>query len=221
MLVDLVQGQLRKPGLLASGRRSDRVCGDPGDRKPGGGDQHLAHKLLPWFACLCVNLSKKCGAQATGAVGEGSSRRDCALDVAHGRHEGVRRGDKVCPLSQNLGVERTQVWGYLNGRTPARPGRRRSHVLDRARERSGRKSPPDLFRRALIVPLSARDRSARIIENGSCKPTLKPVARGDILNPIPSRPVRVMATAIVRVHRNSRNRRSALLGTTAATTVAL
>jgi hypothetical protein len=28
-------------------------------------------------------------------------------------------GDKVCPLlSQNLGVERTQVWRYRDGRTP-------------------------------------------------------------------------------------------------------
>ena len=86
-----------------------------------------------------------------------------------------------------------------------RPGRRRSH--GQARERNKRKSPPDLFRRALIVLLSTRDRSARIIENGSCKPALKPVARGEILNSVPSRPVHVMATAIVRVHRDCRNSR--------------
>ena len=79
--------------------------------------------------------------------------------------------------------------------------------LDRAPEQSKRKSPPDLFRRALIVLLSARGRSVRIIENGNCKPKLEPVARGDICHPIPSRPVRVMATAIVRVHWDSRNRR--------------
>ena len=84
---------------------------------------------------------------------------------------------------------------------------RRSHVLDRARERSKRKSPPGLFRRALIVLLSARDRSARITENGSCKPARLPIARGEILNPIPSGPMHVMATAIVRVHRRSRNSR--------------
>jgi hypothetical protein len=64
-----------------------------------------------------------------------------------------------------------------------------------------------VVRRALIVLLSARDRSARIIENGSCKLTLEPIARGDICHPIPGRPVRVMATAIVRIHRDSRNRR--------------
>jgi hypothetical protein len=36
-----------------------------------------------------------------------------------------------------------------------------SHVLDRARERSKRKSPPRLLRRALIVLLSARDLERR------------------------------------------------------------
>ena len=140
--------------------------------------------------------------------GEGSSRRDCAFDVPHDRYEGVRRGRQGLPLlSQNLGVERTQVGGISTVDRRSRPGRRRSQGLDRAPEQSKRKSPPDLFRRALIVLISARDRSARIIENGNCKPTLEPVARGDICHPIPSRPVRVMATAIVRVHWDSRNRR--------------
>jgi hypothetical protein len=136
------------------------------------------------------------------------SRRDSAFDVPRDRHEGVHRGRQGLPLlSQNLGVERTQVWRYQRSNAGPRPGRRRSHVLDRARKRSKRKSPPDLFRRALIVLLSARDRSARIIENARRKRALKPIARGDICHPIPSRPVRVMATTIVRVHRRGRNRR--------------
>jgi hypothetical protein len=103
-------------------------------------------------------------------------------------------------------------------------------VTDRVRRRSKRKSPPGLFRRARIVLLSTRDRSARIIENGSYKPALKPVARGDILNPIPSRPVGVMATAIVRVHWHFRdgrfrvganNSRSMMLNVSAILTISL
>ena len=120
----------------------------------------------------------------------------------------VAAGDKVCPYYLRTLASNVHKSGGISTAE-----RHRGPVaaavtcwIERANEANG-KSPPGLFRRALIVLLAARDRSARIIENGSCKPALKPIARGEILNPIPSRPVHVMATAIVRVHRYSRNSR--------------
>ena len=117
-------------------------------------------------------------------------------------------GDKVCPFYLRTLASNVHKSGGIST-VERHPGPVAAAVtcwIERANEANG-KSPPELFRRALIVLLSARDRSARIIENGSCKPALKPIARGEILNPIPSRPVHVMATAIVRVHRYSRNSR--------------
>jgi hypothetical protein len=115
---------------------------------------------------------------------------------------GRQRSNPKGPLSSPAGLRIIQVWRYLYGRTPPGPGRR-GHVLDRARTRQT-KSPPVAPAGSDCSALSA-GRSAKMIENGSCKPALKPIARGEVLNPVPSRPVNVMATAIVRVHRRSRD----------------
>jgi hypothetical protein len=116
-------------------------------------------------------------------------------------------GDKVFPLSQNLGVERTQVWRYLNDRTPVQARTPpQSGAGSSARTKQTKKPagfvPAGSDCSALSAGPKRQDNRIR-----NCKPTLEPVARGDICHPIPSRPVCVMATATVRVHWDSRNRR--------------
>jgi hypothetical protein len=157
-------------------------------RQAGGGGQHLG-------SLVCASISGR--SVALRRRGEGSSRRDCAFDVPHDRHEGVRGGRQDLPLlSQNLGVERTQVWRYLNGRTPVQA---RSPPQSRAGSRARTKQTK---KPAGVVPAGS-DCSA-LSAGPEC---LEPIARGEILNPIPSRPVHIMATAIVRVHRDSRSSR--------------
>jgi hypothetical protein len=67
-------------------------------RQAGGGGQLPAHGLLPWFAYLCVNLSKKCGAQARGAEARGQVAgiaRSMSCSIAL---KAFAAGDKVCPF---------------------------------------------------------------------------------------------------------------------------
>jgi hypothetical protein len=127
----------------------------------GGGGQHRGYGLLPWFAYLCVNLSKKCGARATGAEARGlvagiAGSMSCTIAL-----KAFAAGDKVCPFYlKPLASNVHKSGGISTAERRSSSGRRRSHVLDRARERSKRKSPSGLFRRALKFALSALDRSA-------------------------------------------------------------
>jgi hypothetical protein len=181
----------QEQGSPTSGRRTDRVRGDPGKRESGRqageGDQHLT-----WLS-------------RDGRRGDWSSHWDRAFDVPHDRHEGVRRGRRG--LTLYLRTLAANVHKSGGASTAERRSQARSPPQSRAGSNEANEKARRVVRRALIILLSARDRSAGITERGSCKPTLKPVARGDVLNTIPGRPVRVMAAAIVRVRGHSRNGR--------------
>jgi hypothetical protein len=74
-------------------------------------------------------------------------------------------GDKVCPYYLRTLASNVHKSGGIST-VERHPGPVAAAVtcwIERANEANG-KSPPGLFRRALIVLLAARDRSARIIE---------------------------------------------------------
>jgi hypothetical protein len=56
LLIELFQAQLGKPGLLASGRRTRRIGGDPTERHGGHqasrSDQHLTHGFFSFGTIL-------------------------------------------------------------------------------------------------------------------------------------------------------------------------
>ena len=141
LVVELCQSQLRKPGLLASGGRTGRVRGDPtegyGGRQAGGGGQHLAHRFPPWFVSSSANLSKKCGAQATGAEATVRSR-DRAFDVPQDRHDGLRRGRQGLPFYLRTLASNLHKSG-ASQRSNAGPGLVAAVTCRAARMASGRR----------------------------------------------------------------------------------
>jgi hypothetical protein len=140
-----------------SGRRTGRVSRR--SRRRGRAAARQAAAVSIWVH-LSVRQSLeevwRSGAEARGQVA--GIARSMSRTIAM---KAFGAGDKICPFYlRTLASNVHKSGGISTAERRSRPGRRRSHVLDREREQSKRKSPPGLFRRALIVPLSARDRSA-------------------------------------------------------------
>jgi hypothetical protein len=116
-------------------------------------------------------------------------------------------GDKLCPFtSEPWRRAYTSLPVSQRSNAGSRPGSPQSRAGSSGRTKQTKKPAGVVAAGPGCSALSAGPQR-QDSRNGSRKPALKPIARGEILNPIPSRPVHVMATAIVRVHRDGRNSR--------------